>query len=295
MKRALSLLLVASLGLVPKLGLAADAEVKPEVERYFSAEYRIYAGGILLSKVELQLDLTPSRYRVSAHIAPAGLGHIASNSHVVATSYGALAGAQFVPRHLDLSWANDEGVKSSFMRYQDGAPIEFVSGYAPTPENRSATSVDIASIGTGTTDPFLAMLAPLATGTLRDACSGERRIFDGRRHASLTLTSGREIAANAHAYPSRIPALACRVVWAPIAGYSQRSMARAAEFPPIEAHYARIGDTRFAAPLEMRGETRYGALSIYAVRFFTEMTAQDAPFDIQEYVYAFEPDELDED
>ena len=95
----------------------------------------------------------------------------------MATSYGALAGAQFVPRHLDLSWANDEGVKSSFMRYQDGAPIEFVSGYAPTPENRSATSVDIASIGTGTTDPFLAMLAPLATGTLRDACSGERRIF----------------------------------------------------------------------------------------------------------------------
>ena len=291
MKRAISLLLIGSLSLAPSLTQAAPAEAM----RYFSAEYRIYAGGILLSKVELQLDLSPSRYRVSAHIAPAGLGHIASNSHVVATSTGGLVQSQFVPRHLDLSWANDEGVKSSFMRYQDGAPLEFVSGYAPTPENQSVEKVDIHSIGTGTTDPFLAMLAPLQTGKLVDACRGQRSIFDGRRHASLTLTAGRDIAASAHDYPSRIPALACRVVWAPIAGYSKRSMARAAEFPPIEAHYGRIGDTRFAAPLEMRGETRYGALSIYAVRFFAEVSAQDAPFDIQDYVYDYEPDELDDE
>tara|TARA_B110000971_G_scaffold212241_1_gene241454 strand:+ start:820 stop:1689 length:870 start_codon:yes stop_codon:yes gene_type:complete len=289
MRRAISLFIIGS------LALATPSRAAETPSRYFSAEYRIYAGGILLSKVELQLDLSSDEYRVSAHIAPAGLGHIASNSHVVATSYGGLDAGEFVPKHLDLSWANDEGIKSSWMRYKDGAPVEFVSGYALPPEGQSDTTVDIDSIGAGTTDPFLAMLAPLTTGKLVDACQGEQQIFDGRRHASLTLISGQELTPSEHEYPSQIAALACKVVWAPIAGYSKRSIARAAEFPPVEAHYGRIQDTQFAAPLEMRGETRYGALSIYAVRFFTETPSQAAPFDIQDYSYEFEPDELDED
>jgi len=275
--------------------LAAPAATAAQDLRYFSAEYRIYAGGILLSKVEVQLDVSPKTYRVSAHIAPAGLGHIASNSHVVATSYGELEAGQFVPTHLDLSWANDDGISASSMRYRDGAPVEFISGYTRPPNAQSDSQVDINSIGKGTTDPFVAMLAPLKTDKLIDACHGEQQIFDGRRHATLTLLAGREIAPSEHDYPSQIAALSCQVLWTPIAGYSRRSLERAAEFPPVEAHYGRIADTRFAAPLEMRGETRFGAVSIYAVQFFTETKVQNQPFDIADYAYDLEPEERDDD
>lgn len=266
---------------------AAQAQSNPHdtAMRHYTAEYRLYLAGVLLSVVDLHLSLGANAYRLSAHIGPAGIGHILSDSHVVTTTKGSISGATFVPARLDLAWSNDDGIKSTYMEYNQGAPVTFHSGYKLPPEAQPKNKVDIDSVGRGSVDPFLAMLAPLRGNTLASACNGKIRVFDGRRLASLTAANPTAVAASAHDYVAPIPLVACSIVWQPIAGYSERSMTRASDLPPIEAHFGRIADTAYAAPLDMKAETRYGNISLYAVRYFEPVTVLPPPFDINDYVY----------
>lgn len=261
--------------------------------RHYTAEYRIYLSGILLSIVELQLSLSDTAYRLSAHIGPAGIGHVLSDSHVITTTRGALLKGDFRPERLDLSWSSDDGVNATYMDYENGAPLRFHSGYDLPPEAQPKTKVALSDIGSGSVDPFLAMLAPLKNAPLAQACIGQIRVFDGRRLATLTADNPMPVAVAAHEYESRIPLVKCAVEWQPIAGYSERSMARADDLPPIEAFYGRVADTGFAAPLEMQAETRYGSISIYAKRFFAPITTLPEPFIMADYLDDWAEDEED--
>ena len=262
--------------------------------RYFDAEYRIYAAGILFAKVELQLDVSETDYRLSAHIAPALIGRLASNTHVIVETRGRFNNGAFVPQKLDLNWVRERQIKTTYMRYQNGAPTEFVSAYQPSDEQLPVVPVNILEVGSGTLDPFTARLLPISSGGLNRACDDDIQLFDGRRRAALQLVDPTPVAAAAHDYPARIDALACSVLWTPIAGYSKAALERAADLPPVKTHYGRIADTPLAAPLEMRGRSKYGNISIYAVRFFTESDTALPAFNIADYVPpASDIDDLD--
>ena len=248
--------------------------------RHFTAEYRLYVSGLLIGKSNVQLSLSDTNYRLSAHIRPAGVGIIAGQSHVVSTTRGRVIKGDFVPQRLDLSWTSDDQVKSSYMDYRDGAPYKFVSGYQQPEEFRSKNPVVLADVGSGTVDPFLGMLSPLNGKPLRAACSGQRQVFDGRRLASLTTGDSEHLTPREHGFDTGKPAVKCDVIWQPIAGYSERSLERASELPPIETHFVRIDDTDFAAPLNMRGSSRYGRITIYATHYFRETDTAAEPFDI---------------
>lgn len=288
---------VMSLGLALILPLAAHAQSPLQAAaqetgmRHYTAEYRMYLAGVLLSRVDLHLSLSPAAYRLSAHIAPAGIGHVLSDSHVVTTTRGRVTASGFMPERLDLAWTNDDTIKSSYMNYSQGAPVKFQSGYELPPEAQPENKVDIQAVGPGSVDPFLAMLAPIYDNELSSACNGAIRVFDGRRLATLTSEKPVPVAASAHDYVASIPLVACSVVWQPVAGYSARSMERAGDLPPIEAHFGRVADTAFAAPLDMKAETRYGNISLYAVRYFETVSALPAAFDINAYIDAETDDE----
>ena len=256
-------------------GLPALADM-----RHYTAEYRLYVAGILIGKADVHLALSPDEYLLSAHIEPAGAGRLVGQSHVVSTTRGEMRNGDFTPRRLDLSWTSDDTVKSSYMDYVNGAPVKFVSGYEQPEEFKSKNPVDIATVGPGTVDPFLGMLSPLNGRPLRAACDGERQIFDGRRRAKLTPGNSEHLTPREHGFDTARPAVKCQIIWQPIAGYSERSLERASEFPPIETHFLQIADTAFAAPLNMRGRSRYGRITIYATRFFTATPIPPAPFNI---------------
>lgn len=264
------------------VSIVATPATAKDGQRYFSAEYRLYVSGLLIGKAGVRLSLSADTYELSAHMRPAGLGRIAGQSHIVSTTGGALRGGDFVPQRLDLFWATDETIKSSFMDYVNGAPANFVSGYQQPEEFRSKTPVDIATVGSGTVDPFLGLLSTLKGRPLRAACNGQKRIFDGRRLATLTAQDVEFVPVFEHDFPTRRPAVKCSVLWQAVAGYSDASLERAAEFPPIEVHFGQIADTGFAAPLNMRGRSRYGRVSVYAVRFFEETLTPVEPFNIRE-------------
>lgn len=252
--------------------------------RYFDAEYRIYVAGILVGRVEAQLDMSDTDYRLSAHIAPAALGFLASRNHVVATTSGRLTNGRLEPQKLDLNWVSDDTLKTTFMRYENGRPVEFASDYKPEGDELPSEPVTMSEVGSDTVDPFTAMLLPLGNDLLVSGCNKDIEIYDGRRRTSLALAQPRIVPQATHDYPARLTALACTVNWSPLGGYSKESMERMADFPPLKAHYGRIADTRFAAPLEMRGGTRFGSASIYAVRWFSEQLAPPQHFDITDYL-----------
>ena len=262
--------------------ISATPALANQAARYFSAEYRLYVSGLLIGKANVRLSISPDDYLLSAHIRPAGFGRIAGQSHVVSATRGALRAGQMVPQRLDLSWTSEDTIKSSYMDYINGAPHRFVSGYAQPEEFQSKNPVAIETIGTGSVDPFLGLLSPLNGKPLRAACDGSKRIFDGRRLATLTAKDVRFVPPYEHDFPQRRPAIKCSITWQPVAGYSEASLERAAEFPPVRAHFGQISDIGFAAPLDMRGKSRYGRVTIYAVRYFTETMTPFLPFDIRE-------------
>ena len=255
-----------------------------DAARYFGAEYRLYVSGLLIGKANVRLIISSNNYLLSAHIRPAGFGRIAGQSHVVSTTRGALREGQLVPQRLDLSWTMEGTIKSSYMDYIDGAPHKFVSGYAQSEEFRPKNPIAIEAVGTGSVDPFLGLLLPLNGQPLRAACDGTKRIFDGRRLARLIAQDAQFVPPFEHDFPQRRPAVKCSILWQPVAGYSEASFQRASEFPPVRAHFGQIGDIGFAAPLDMRGKSRYGRITIYAVEYFTETTTPFAPFDIRKIV-----------
>jgi hypothetical protein len=253
-----------------------------DAARYFSAEYRLYVSGLLIGKANIRLSVSSDNYLLSAHMRPAGFGRITGQSHVVSTTRGLLRDGQIVPQRLDLSWTSEDMIKSSYMDYVDGAPHKFVSGYAQPAEFQSKNPVALKSVGAGSVDPFLGLLSPLNGQPLRAACDGTKRIFDGRRLATLTAQDVRFVPPFEHDFPQRRPAVKCSILWQPVAGYSEASLERAAEFPPVRAHFGQIGDIGFAAPLDLRGKSRYGRVTVYAVRYFTETMTPFGAFDIGE-------------
>ena len=95
--------------------------------RHYTAEYRLYLRGVLLSVVDLHLSLSDTAYRLSAHIGPAGIGHILSDSHVVTTTKG--------PRSFDTPGENFAcGPDGAAWRREDG-PGMLVIG-VPTFDSR---------------------------------------------------------------------------------------------------------------------------------------------------------------
>ena len=253
-----------------------------DTTRYFEAEYRLYVSGLLIGKANVRLAISPDDYLLSAHIRPAGFGRIAGQSHVVSTTRGALRDGNLMPQRLDLSWTSEDTIKSSYMDYIDGAPHKFVSGYAQPEEFRSKNPIAIENVGVGSVDPFLGLLSPLKGRPLRAACNEEKWIFDGRRLATLTAQDVVFVPPFEHDFPQRRPAVRCSILWQPVAGYSEASLERASEFPPVRAHFGQISNIGFAAPLDMRGKSRYGRVTIYAVRYFTETLTPFSPFDIRE-------------
>ena len=85
-----------------------------------------------------------------------------------------------------------------------------------------------------------------------------------------------------HDFPQRRPAIKCSILWQPVAGYSEASLERAAEFPPVSAHFGQIGDIGFAAPQIYAVNRAMAASPSRAVRYFTETMTPFSPFDIRE-------------
>lgn len=241
--------------------------------RHFEATYELFLRGILFGRADLRVDISEADIRLNAHVQSAGIAKIVSGRHFASSASARRENGLLVPTRLDTQWIADNEVKKTWLDYADGVPIEFVSGYVPPPDEQRAEPVAFDIVGTGSQNPFLTLLAPLRDKTLASVCARNIKLFDGRRLARLSSTEADGLPVGTPPYPFDAPVQACSVSWQPLGGYSSRSLARAEEFKPVNTFWAQLGDTDFAAPVEINGKTRFGALSVRATAFFVE-TAQ---------------------
>lgn len=260
------------LGIAPALG-------EP---RNYDAQYRAYGAGLPLADMYLHIETSENGdYRLSVAMRTAGVARLFANGGAVSTTNVTFENGEYVPQGLTGRWQMDDEVRQTQLKYENGAPVYFKSDYVPEPEQMPVTEVVLEDVGRGTLNPFLALLAPMQSGLLADACYGEKRLFDGRRLAKLNVQKRQLLSPSEHTLALKQPVAECAVMWQPIAGYSQRTLDRAVDMKPLQFFFASIGDSGFAAPAKIVANTRFGNMKIVATRFFAPTTKPAPPLDIE--------------
>ena len=253
----------------------ADAETQK-----FDAVYRAYIAGLPMGDLQLYLTQTKNRYQLTATMQAAGIALLFTDGKAISTTHGRFGPKGFMPKELKLQWQSDGVVKSSSLAYRDGAPVAFNSDYRANKEQQPVGKVDLESVGTDTINPFLALLEQKQKGLLGEICSGTRRIFDGRRLAILKPRLVQIRSQETHDFVVNQPIAECSVKWMPIAGYSKASLERAQTMAPAEFYFATIDGTRFAAPVRIQFETKFGFFSIVAKQFFEATDKPEPKFEL---------------
>ena len=187
---------------------AAQAETK--------LHYEIHLGGIYAGAVDVGVDLSETRYVLSAVTRSAGLIDVIIGFVSRARSNGAFAGGFVRPiRHsADNIWmGEDRWVRAD---YDEGRNVTVKVHPQPAVDGRDSVPTDVAN---GAFDPLSAALH--AVGLVRTAkpCEGVVPVFDGRRRYDLIFThvGGAPMATGAYKGMTRH----CRVSLRRIAGFSR--------------------------------------------------------------------------
>ncbi|MDB2668435.1 DUF3108 domain-containing protein [Alphaproteobacteria bacterium] len=268
--------LITALTLPVQAKEPVEANASASLKTY-GAQYRAYVRGILIANVDVRFALPANGYHLSAKAKAAGLGRVFSSSSAQTHSYGAIENGAFEPQNVLIAWQQGDEIKQSEIGYKNGAPASFRSDYPLPPERQPKTAVDISLVGTGTNDPFLAMLGQITGNDLRSVCDAPKRLFDGRRLANLVPKATQTLEAGEHGFKVAGSVLECQTKWQPVAGYSEESLQNAEAFDLIDITYARIEGTDFAAPVHAVTSTRYGRFTIKAKQFFEPLDPQMAP------------------
>ena len=255
------------------------AHAEPSSQKFIS-EYRAYRAGVRFANLTMYVEMGKDNFRFTATMEAAGIASLFMDSTAIITSDGKRAADGLVTEHLQSRWRENGEVKSVQVKYEDGVPISFVSDYVATGEETTAKDVSIKTVGKDTIHPFPALLVPMPNGTPVDACVGTRKLFDGRRLALLQSHLVELWSPEDHDFVVRGPVAECEARWIPIGGYSQRSVERAQNEDPAQAHFAALADTGFAAPVRIQFDTRFGILSIVARKFFEPTDAPPPEFDL---------------
>ena len=263
----LSLLLGASAHAETQVAALDSGQASSPTQSY-SATYGAYVRGFLVANLQVRFDVSQENYHLKADAKAAGIGRLFSSTRGRTTSYGRFDGEALVPQGVSIEWMQDDEVKGARIGYTDGAPSSFHSDYPLPPERIPKKPVDITTVGTGSNDPFLSMLEQLGAQGLDNVCTASKRMFDGRR-LSLLVPEGSQLkSADEHQFNINSPVIECQSRWQPIAGYSDETLQEAKGYEMIDSHFARIGSTKFAAPIKITTKTRYGRFTVEAKSFF---------------------------
>jgi len=253
---------------------ALDALFDDQNRQSYVATYVASIRGFEIANIDVYFDVNDKHYHLRASARTTGIGRLFSSDRGETLSYGSLKDNGFIPEGVSIAWTAGETIKGARIGYSQGAPSSFYSDYPLPSERIPETPVNIDEVGPGTVDPFLTMLEMIGPQGLDLVCSQPKRMFDGRRLSVLSPRAREEQSAESHDFAPEIPVVACQSRWQPIAGYSNESLERAEEFGLIDSYFMAIGDTGFAAPVQITGATRYGRFKVESEQFFQPLGAK---------------------
>lgn len=235
--------------------LVAKAPAQSAADDTLKMNYTIYVGGTKVYKVNYRTTLTADRYSSRLSMGPKGLGKVFSDYELDMTVTGALGDGEVEPQAFSLE-ASDEGKEKT---------VEMTwSGTALPDAQRSFEVADVReksiekALSPSTPDPLTAALHHGLSST--EPCAGTERAYNGSEVYDLRFELiGKEMLRGKKADAFKGEVFKCKVVWAPVAGYSERKMKRYSKklptytvwFAPVDAP---VTGRRMFVPVGAEGE-----------------------------------------
>ena len=229
--------------------------------------YRLQWGNFAMGDLFASWQLRPSGYQMQGGAISAGaVGWLMRYQGEVRLE-GQLAGERVLPDSLFLSSDSRRGARQARTLWP-GADRQPVTSRLPALDLEKVTPLDETALA-GTNDPFSTMLGVLRRMQQGASCSGQFEIYDGWRHARITLydLGQAELVADrpwSYSGAARI----CGIASQPLGGQSLKSKWSEADLDPQRVRFF-IADLGTGLPLPVRIELR-GFLGRVTVRLDME-------------------------
>lgn len=241
----------------PALG-QAQTNVQPEV----SAEYAVYAAGLITARLQAELAFTPSSYRLRLSYGTAGLFgafvHTESNTLV----QGIWQGADVAPFHFAGSARVQGDVRQTVIDYQNGQPL--IRTLVPPNEGERESIPPAMERNTVDTLSAIALMIRHVQDTGR--CDAHTVTFDGRRVIDVTArTASMQTLPRSDRSPFFGPALRCDFEGRQLAGFRHgEDPAELGRPKHGSAWLAQVVPGAPPIPIRMNFETRwFGVATLY--------------------------------
>lgn len=208
------------------------------------ARYDVRLIGAKVGEMAMASTETASKYSTRARFATTGAATALKKARFDLAAQGRKTGGRFIPSSY--SELTEEGRRSTNLKISfSGGVATQVSGDTGS----SAPPVDPRSLP-GALDPLTVLYAALRDQPPSDLCSLNADVYDGHRHARLSLTKRTALEGGK---------VRCSGQYRRIAGYSDRELRHRAA--PVSVTYAANGDVMRAESVVVR--TRYGKVSMH--------------------------------
>ncbi len=208
------------------------------------ARYDVRLIGAKVGEMAMASNETASAYSTRARFATTGALSALKQASFDLSASGGKSGNRFVPRSY--SEVTSEGRRSTNLK------ISFSGGVATRVTGDTGSSAPAVNPRTlpGAYDPLTALYAALRDQAPNQLCSLNADVYDGHRHARLSLTSRKALDGGR---------VQCSGQYRRIAGYSASELRHSAA--PVSIIYVPQGNAMRADTVVVR--TRYGKVSMH--------------------------------
>jgi Protein of unknown function (DUF3108) len=261
-------LMVAAIAMT--LAIGTYASPVPAVEAVegdsLSLSYGIYVSGSRVYKISYSALITPEGYKTAVTMAPKGLGKVFVDFKLKMFSAGRLANGRPEPVDFTMESSKDNEHKKVSMSWSSSDPPKVDRSFN-VPKDRAAALDRV--LNPQMPDPLTAILRH-ALETSAEPCMRTLRSYNGAEVYDLAFTflGNEEIKGTKEGAYSG-PAHKCKVVFVPIAGYSEKKMKKHLSNPPTYTVWfagvtSPTTSTKFLLPVQALGKAGKRSFKIFA-------------------------------
>jgi hypothetical protein len=210
-------------------GTALRAEPNADA---LSLAYGIYIAGKSVYQISYDARLSSAGYASTIDIAPTGVGKLLSDYRLAMSTQGGVTGGRLEPAGFKLRSSKHREAKSLQMTWTDEQLPQARRSFELSPAGAAAVKKALVP---AIPDPLTAVLRHSLENADKP-CDRTERVYNGSEVYDLKITLLGETILDADRKSGyRGPAMKCRVVLVPVAGYSARKMRRYLKQPPTYA------------------------------------------------------------
>jgi hypothetical protein len=245
----------------------AGAEAPSQPASRLQVGMTIYAGGIVMGKMDLDATLRGSDYRAVSNLQTRGVINAFWQSEIQATSSGKVDAKGLAPSLYDSFYTGHAGKKQEVSLTYEGEglprlyadPVYSTTGYEVKPEDTK-----------GTLDPLSAVTLIFSGVSAQpgNPCSVTAPVFDGRRRYNVEVTRGRDVDIKLDSGVYQGKGVQCDIHYRQIAGFRPRVLKDNESFPIVHAWVATfpsaVAGRNYTVPVRIWADTRYGVMAVLA-------------------------------